>query len=409
MKNAPGLQIRKRKGEPAYYWIARAVVRNTQGFEPETVRLESDDDRYPVGDERRDRSTERALRCRQLAGELHIWIAERDAGKEGEFNGTIKSVVRCYQRDEDSPYREVKHSTRADYDHLLGIIERGVGDELVSTLTRSHFARWYREARAPAKAGGAERLRRAHGCMKVLRIIMNYGKSMRYEGCRDCAEILAEMRFELPASRREAVTFDQAAAIVDQALRQGAVSIALAQALQFECSLRQIDVIGEWSPASAEGGGIVHREARWGGGILWSDVSADLVAVKKTTKTGATGEWDLTRCPLVMKVLQHVPSSERLGPMIVSEKTARPYRANHFQKEWRAIARVVGVPDTVWNRDSRAGGITEGDQAGAEPRDLQKLATHASFQTTSRYIRSTTIKSTNKVADLRSAARKKER
>jgi len=107
-----------------------------------------------------------------------------------------------------------------------------------------------------------------------------------------------------------------------------------------------------------------------------------------------------------MKVLGLVPTDRRIGPMIVSESTGRPYRPNHFQKEWRAIARAAGVPDNVWNRDSRAGGITEGDEAGADPRDPQRHATHSDFKTTTRYIRSATRKATEKVAQLRAAKRK---
>jgi hypothetical protein len=106
-----------------------------------------------------------------------------------------------------------------------------------------------------------------------------------------------------------------------------------------------------------------------------------------------------------MAVLEHVPAYQRMGPIMLCGSTGKPYRANNYQKEWRALARAAGLPDTVWNRDSRAGGITEGDNAGADPRDLRKHATHSDFQTTTRYIRSSTRKATDKVADLRTAAR----
>jgi integrase len=130
---------------------------------------------------------------------------------------------------------------------------------------------------------------------------------------------------------------------------------------------------------------------------------------KKTTKTAARGEWDLAKLPLVMSVLAHIPAERRIGPMVVRETTGLPYRANKYQREWRAVARGAGLPDSVCNRDSRAGGITEGDLAGAEETDLQRLATHADPKTTRRYIRSTTRRATDKVAALRVAGRSLER
>jgi hypothetical protein len=128
------------------------------------------------------------------------------------------------------------------------VVEKAVGKRKVEALTRADFSRWYKNFRAPAQPGGPERVRRAHGCIKVIRIIMGYGKSMRYAGCRDSVEILEEMRFELPTRGEEAVSYEQAKATVEAALTAGNVPVVLGQALQFELSLRQIDVIGEWVP-----------------------------------------------------------------------------------------------------------------------------------------------------------------
>jgi hypothetical protein len=94
--------------------------------------------------------------------------------------------------------------------------------------------------------------------------------------------------------------------------------------------------------------------------------------------------------------------------MIVSETTQHPYRADDFRVKWRAIARAVGVPDDVWNMDSRAGGITEGDEAGATIEDLRKHATHTDSKMTGRYTRST-LRATEKVARLRVAAREQRK
>jgi hypothetical protein len=67
------------------------------------------------------------------------------------------------------------------------------------------------------------------------------------------------------------------------------------------------------------------------------------------------------------------------------------------------------VPDEVQNRDSRAGGITEGIEAtGGDIEAARKAAGHAQASTTARYSRGDD-RATAKVAVLRAERRKRER
>ena len=75
-----------------------------------------------------------------------------------------------------------------------------------------------------------------------------------------------------------------------------------------------------------------------------------------------------------------------------------------MQKNWRTVARAAGIPDDVLNRDSRAGGVTEGSDAGADLEHLRHHASHSSSATTARYSRKTLTK-TRAVARLRVAHR----
>jgi hypothetical protein len=68
------------------------------------------------------------------------------------------------------------------------------------------------------------------------------------------------------------------------------------------------------------------------------------------------------------------------------------------------MARAAGIPDHVLNRDSRAGGVTEGSDAGADLEHLRHHASHSSAATTARYSRKTLAK-TRAVARLRVAHR----
>lgn len=66
------------------------------------------------------------------------------------------------------------------------------------------------------------------------------------------------------------------------------LSIAIAQALQFELTLRQIDVIGIWEPLDVTGEhtGIINKGQRWTGGVTWSHIDSHGILSKVTTKTG---------------------------------------------------------------------------------------------------------------------------
>ena len=99
-----------------------------------------------------------------------------------------------------------------------------------------------------------------------------------------------------------------------------------------------------------------------------------------------------------------VPPEKRIGPMIKSEATGLPYRRRHFADIWRECADAAGVSRSVWNRDSRAGGVTEGSDAGADLEHLRHHANHKNAQTTQRYNR-TTLEKTRQVARLRVASR----
>jgi hypothetical protein len=163
--------------------------------------------------------------------------------------------------------------------------------------------------------------------------------------------------------------------------------------------LRQIDIIGEWVPDPERRSG-----TRWTGGLLWQHITKDYVVEKSTTKTGAKAAIDFKEYPLALAELQRVPSDQRVGPVIKDRRTGEPYKGGMYTKRWRLVARAAGVPDNVWNRDSRAGGVTEGSDAGADLEHLRHHASHSSISTTARYSRKTLTK-TRAVARLRVAHR----
>jgi hypothetical protein len=234
--------------------------------------------------------------------------------------------------------------------------------------------------------------------MTMLRILFGYGQTRRLPHCDKLNGILAEMRFKDTPPRNTVITYDQVVAFIAKAHELGRPELALAQALQFEGTLRQIDVIGEWLPDPERRSG-----TRWANGLLWQHIR-DYVLVKETTKTGQEAGIDFKLYPLALAELQRVPPDQRVGPVIKDSRTGQPFKTRGFQKKWRAAARAAGIPGDVMNRDSRAGGVTEGSDAGADLEHLRHHASHSSTATTARYSRKTLTK-TRSVARLRVAHR----
>lgn len=410
---APGLKKRPRTdGTTAYYWVAASANKEAGDFPTKTVRLHGDEDMI-------------LHRCRVLNAELKQWITERKRGKPPTANDTVKALIAVYVRTPESPYHQLKYNSRVMYDESLDVLEKHVGDRQLKNLTGLDFLRWYANFKQPAehtekeiaraaKTGEPlpvkpERMRRAYKAMQILRIIVKFGVVANVPECVRLNTVLEAMEFESPPPRTQRVTFEQTEAFCAKAAETGRLSMAIAQALQFELTLRQIDVIGEWEPCETGDGGIVDRGRRWSGGVLWSHINEVGVLEKTTTKQLARSEihvamHDTMAYPFLRKFLDMVPEDKRIGPIVKDEATGLPYRKRHFAETWREIARAVGIPDSVWNRDSRAGGVTEGSDAGADIEHLRHHATHSDVATTGRYNRRT-VEKTRQVAELRVAFR----
>jgi hypothetical protein len=171
--------------------------------------------------------------------------------------------------------------------------------------------------------------------------------------------------------------------------------------LQFETAIRQFDLIGTWVPMDdPRPSSILASRSKWIG-ATWAAIDKDMVLSIVPSKTERTTRArvriDLKLCPLVMECITAIPVGERTGPLIVNDKTGRPFAHLVFQGLWRRVRKEAGLSPKLWNRDIRAGGLTEASMAGASSDDRAKLAAHSKRMTREVYDRDTLI-SANRVA-----------
>ena len=328
------------------------------------------------------------------------WRGQQTTGefpKRG-YDGTVASLARLYQTDEMSPYRRLKWNSQGMQDKCIKIIVATVGARQIGKLLGLDYMRWH--------SGWGEQGRpwRAKHCIETVRRMIAYGVILGYDDCTRADVILGKLRFPTPPARRTRMTFEQVNRVREAAHAIGLGSIALATVLQFELSLRQKDVIGEWEPAPLAEGGIVHKGTRWANGLTWAHIDGSMVLRKQAVKTGIEVEHDLSLCPTVLQEIARVAPERRIGPLIISEHTGEPYKHRTFTQTWRKVANRAGIPKTVWNMDARSGAISEAYAAGASETDVMKHAGHRNRQTSARYNRDT-IEQTSRVTRLRLAKR----
>jgi len=390
VENAPGLVWRPSGNEWEARWLARYDLAQ-RGYRPRIRRLwkgvaPTDKDRQWIADN-----------CIRLQGEMLAWGRGVEAKAVG-FTGTIRSLAEAYTTDEDSSYRKLRFHTRKNHDSMLKRIVADYGDhtlgagysptgEPTEPLKARTMLRWHEEW---SKRGTTT----AHGLMGMLRTLFGFGASFLEDAeCERLCTVMSRMKFKQGGHRDAALTAEQAIAIRAKAHELGFHSIALAQALQFECTLRQKDIIGEWVPQREPGTSDVLRdEDKWLKGLRWSEVDQNMILKHVTSKRNKEVAINLTLAPMVMEELalmfgdvrrELLPTS---GPMIVDQYTSLPYAVGRFRRKWREVATAAGVPANVCNMDTRAGAITEAtDVASLE--DARHAATHSNISMTQRYSR----------------------
>lgn len=387
---APGLVWMRRRATFTPYWIARETDRKA-GFRPKSVNLSrwADD---PIA---------LAKRCDELWAEMLEWRSARPCNPL-RFEGTIKSLARIYQSHPESPFRELRKSSRSVYSHYLLRIEREIGQRHVGEISGLDLKRWHQDWSSRGQYLAASKT-----CRAVLFSIVTFGVEARLPGCAELATALkaANRRLPNPKPRQAVVSAEQVVELRSAAHAAGRPSSALAYALVFETTLRLWDVIGQ-QQATAGGGSSWH-------GLRWEDIDAGLVLrfvpTKTSAKTGLAVTFPLSKAPMVMEEMAHWPEDERSGPMIKHEGTGLPYSGSYFREFWHKDRAAAGIASNIWARDLRASGITEGRASGVSTDDAAKVAGHASTKTTSAIYDRAALEAAERFADARAEFRQSSR
>lgn len=400
-----GLRWRPRKKHWNAYWIARQDIAD-RGYPIKSRFLWSTEAQPTLTlDDWQSLSTA----CEVLQGEMLGWGTQVFGAFDpaAMFDDTIASLIAIYLKDPDSPYKDLRYHPSVVYAKRMESIRKAIGHERISTMTFRDVKRWYRMWRDP---DGENRVSHAYEHIKFVRIAFSFGALLKLPGCAAAKAVMSEMEFENPKRRSDILTAEHSALIRGEAHRQNLGSMARAQAFQHDLMVRQKDVIGELIPVSEPGLSDVQMGGfKWVGGFRWENLDQNMMLTHRLSKSirgrramsdpdaGKALPWNLLLYPSVMEELclmvgvplgqlrrDMLPAS---GPMIVAEHSGKPWRQKVFANKWRELARAVGIPENVQNRDSRAGAATDAEQKGADLERIRPAMGHSNVDTTRIYLR----------------------
>src|SRR5260370_3378345 len=209
--------------------------------------------------------------------------------------------------------------------------------------------RWFKLWKETSGLGAASM------ALPVLKAAVSFGVVCRTRVCAEFQAILGEMQFEALPSRTWAPTADQIVAIRKAAHTAGRPLSALCYAIQFETTLRQWDVIGQWFDLDDLRPSAVLAYGKKWIGPTWAAIDNNLIMAKvKPTKTEDTTEvtvsFDLSFCPMVCEELALIPPEKRVGPLVINPNTGLPYIRQSWRNAWSDDFEAAELPKRMWNR-----------------------------------------------------------
>ncbi len=392
-EDAPGLTLKPMKGGWRARWRARKDL-VARGFEPKNVIL------WAGVEPTRVQRLFVSERCNKLQAKMLVWASEGISKPVQAFDGTLGALINTYLTDKASGFHKKEYCTRRYYERMFKLVvnghKRGIypgrGATRIADIKTRDIIVWHDEW----SEDGA-RISMGNSLITMLRIAVNFGAGiLEDEDCERVCGKLHRKHFENAKPRTVRIMRDQVNAICDAARAAGLPMVALAQAIQFDFTWRQKDVLGESIPVSEKPpSATLDGNMKWVKGLVWQEIDADLIVHHITSKRKKLSEPDLKLAPLVLAELERMYpgcSTDRTrlpanGPVIINQHTGIPYYADDFRGEWRKLAEECGVPLNVQNRDSRAGAISEAIAMGANAAHVRDAATHSSVEQTYEYSR----------------------
>lgn len=341
--------------------------------------------------------------CRALQDEMLVFGRGGVPTVTTTFDGTLGSLIKCYQTDPDSRYHKLRYKVRVNTDYKLRKLTEAYGGEDLGDISGRTIINWYNKW-----TDGGVKLSTGKAFCGTLRTLFSFGRSLLdIEDCVRLGMIMRDFKAAGAKRRMKSLTAEHIDAIRYKArIHFGWPSMALAQAFQFECTFRQKDIIGEWVPLEEPGiSDVIDKTEKWIRGICWQEIDDNLILRHVTSKKQKDAEVDLKLAPMVLEELREYTGGEPVvtidkttkkvivhrhllptsGPVVICDTNGIPWTDSEFRRKWRKVANEAGVPKDRKNMGTRHAAIEEAIQAGVPVEFVRHAAQHSNVSQTLAY------------------------
>ena len=393
---APGLKWVKRKdGRAVPYWCASHDAVKA-GFVPKTLNLAHEPPEHLEDC------------CERVQAEMLAFLGKP---RGPVYDGTVTSLIDLYEAHPSSKFQRLKPATASIYSGILARLRKAYGGIKIRKLTGLDVMAWHADWRH-SPDGGPDRIPIASMTLSIFKSALTFGQLCGFEDCMKVRAMLGVLNLPKPAPRQEAPDASVVQRAIAAAVELGHPCAALGYAIQFETATRQWDMIGQWVPLSDARWSDIFRACKKWIGPTWLNIDQNMIFSYTPSKTEhTTGRRvfvDLKLCPMVMEAISRIPPEQRRGPLVMNSATGRPFSGTSYIVLWRHVRKKAGLPSSLWNRDLRAGGITEGGMAGASADDRGKMAGHSGAKMTRQVYDRDVLIGANRVAVARAKFREKK-
>ena len=252
---------------------------------------------------------------------------------------TIGRLTDEYEVHPNSGFQTLRHRTRGNYRSNMRRLKKDAGHLKLGQMTAADFQNLHDSWLSRGKTI-------PHSLITQLRLEVSFGVDvLKDRDCQRAALVLHKMQFASPEYEKgRPLTPKEARSFLKHARAEGRASLALGQAFQMDCGLKQKDVVGEWTPLSEQQirptATIDHkRKQKWHWGLCWEEIDEALVLRHVTSMTKELVEKDLKTAQMVKEELEakygaplgraKLPAT---GPVIIDEDTEFPYLAQKYRE-----------------------------------------------------------------------------
>jgi integrase len=279
-------------------------------------------------------------------------IADLPPLAPSSIEGTVGWIIERYKA--SNSWKRLAPKTQSNYQKALSRISDWWATELVEEITRRDIKACQEELEKNAPSMAAT-------ILKVFRVVMHHARDMGYK-----IDNFDKLKLHTGGGDGEPWADYEISAYIDEAIRRGRASMALAAMMAVSIGQREADVIDM-------------RRTAWDQDAEYETAGGSVIRGELTFRQKKTGK-DLT-VPVLPELRRALGAAPMNGDrFVVSEFSGEKYGEDNFRRVHRQICRAAGISDRRKFMHLRHTGATRLGEAGCTEDEIRAITGHTSAE-----------------------------